>query len=72
MGFSQEKLAGLLGLTFQQVQKYERDDRTFVDVKPLDTDARYVELDRMIGGGSDYSRLHAIELINESNKFKNK
>lgn len=55
-----------------KVQKYERDDRTFVDVKPLDTDARYVELDRMIGGGSDYSRLHAIELINESDKFKNK
>ncbi|MBE6467902.1 MAG: helix-turn-helix domain-containing protein [Alphaproteobacteria bacterium] len=24
MGFSQEKLAGLLGLTFQQVQKYEK------------------------------------------------
>ena len=54
-----------------KVQKYEKDDKTFVDVNPLNIEDRYAELDRMIGGGSEYSRLHAIELITESNKFKN-
>lgn len=53
-----------------KVQKYEKDDKTYVDVNPLDIDSRYIELDRMIGGGSEYSRLHAIELINESAKYK--
>lgn len=54
-----------------KVQKYEKDNKTFVDVNPLNIEDRYAELDRMIGGGSEYSRLHAIELITESNKFKN-
>lgn len=53
-----------------KVQKYEKDNKTFVDVNPLSIDERYIELDRMIGGGSEYSKLHAIEIINESNNYK--
>jgi DNA repair protein RecN (Recombination protein N) len=54
-----------------KVQKFDVDNKTMVNVNSLDLESRYVELDRMIGGGSEYSKLHAIELINESNNFKN-
>lgn len=53
-----------------KVLKYEKDNKTFVDVKPLNLEERYTELDRMIGGGSEYSKLHAKEIINESLKYK--
>lgn len=53
-----------------KVQKYEKDNKTYVEVNPLNLDNRYLELDRMIGGGSEYSKLHAIELVNESNNYK--
>lgn len=53
-----------------KVLKYEKDNKTFVDVKPLSDEERYLEIDRMIGGGSEYSKLHAIEIINESKKYK--
>jgi DNA repair protein RecN (Recombination protein N) len=55
-----------------KVQKYEKEDKTFVDVSPLKTEEIYAELDRMIGGGSEYSKLHAIEIVNESSEYKNK
>ncbi len=55
-----------------KVQKYEKEDKTCVDVKPLGKEEIYIELDRMIGGGSEYSKLHAIEIVNESLDYKNK
>ena len=54
-----------------KVQKFDADNKTMVNVNSLDLESRYAELDRMIGGGSEYSKLHAIELVNESNSFKN-
>ena len=55
-----------------KVTKSEKDDKTIVDVSLLDIDGVYNELDRMIGGGSEYSRLHAIEIVNESMQYKKK
>lgn len=53
-----------------KVTKQEEDDKTLVKVNILSNDDRLNELDRMLGSGSEYSKLHAKQIMESANSFK--
>jgi DNA repair protein RecN (Recombination protein N) len=46
-----------------QISKFVKDDKTFTRIEKLDGDKRVDEITRMLGGESDKSRAHAIEML---------
>ncbi|MGA2142469.1 MAG: DNA repair protein RecN, partial [Brevinematales bacterium] len=46
-----------------QISKFVKDDKTFTKIEKLDGERRVDEITRMLGGESDKSRAHAMEML---------